>query len=254
MSARLPRLRPSTLPAAEQCPRRFARAVAGTGLTYSPRPHTDRRFALQNAVVDAARRAHAQADADGGPPSDALAAEPMPDELEPEERIVFTEALERYGAIADARGGRVPPDAPRPWLQRASATGRYEVSIVLDVVLATDEGTEVRRLAFAPPRVDDLADDPRARLTALVLGANPVLRYAHLDLRAGQVHEVAVDEATRQAWGAQVQATVLAALDDPDPPARPGIWCGSCEAVRGCPAVPAGDLADLVGPAARPPP
>ena len=251
MAPRLPRLNPGALPAAHECRRKFAHTLTGTHRVRGDHRNTDRRFRLQNAVVSAVRRAHAEAAASGTPPSDALVAETPPRDLEPEERTAFTEALEHYGHIADARGGDVPRHPPPQFARMESRTGRYELSITVDVALAIGDALEVRRLAFAPPRVADLADladDPRARLTALVLGANPGLRYAHLDLAAGAVHEIEIDEPMRRAWGAELQTTVLAALDDPDPPATPGLWCSSCEVVAGCPEVPSGELAGLAAP------
>lgn len=245
MPARLPRLNPSALPAANECPRRFAYTLTGRSRVRGNYDNARRRFALLDALVTAVRRAHAHASAEGAPPSDALAFEAAPHALEPEERTAFTEALDRYGVIADARGGTVPTRPPEEFVKARSSTGRFEISIKIDLALTVDGTLEVRRLAFAPPRVDSLAEDPRARLTALALPADPPVRYVHVDLAAGAAHALDVTPDARQQWGAELQQLVVEALDEEDPEARPGMWCSSCEVVAGCPAIPEGHLAEV---------
>lgn len=245
MAARLPRLSPAALPAAHECRRRFALTLTSSQRQRSDADNTRRRFALLDAVVTAARRAHAQASAEVSPPSDALAVERPPHRLEPEERTAFSEALQRYAGVADTRGGTVPARPPDEFVQARSSTERFEISIKIDLALDTGDALEVRRLAFAPPRVDDLAEDPRARLTALALRPDPPVRYVHVDLSTGDTDEIEVDASTRNQWGAELQRVVIEALDEGDPPATPGMWCSSCEVVAGCPSIPEALLDEL---------
>ncbi|QBI20194.1 hypothetical protein ER308_11875 [Egibacter rhizosphaerae] len=245
------RVRPSDLPQLDRCRRRFVRTVTGSGLTHGPSTHSRRRFALANAVVDAARRAHAQAESEGVAPSEILDDTAPPRDLEAEERAVFDDAMAGYGDVADARGGRPVDPAPDAFPARTSRSGRFKLSVTIDVALVVDGITEVRRLAFGPSPHGRLADDPRARLTALVCGGTEPLRYVHVDVLRASASVVDTDAEERRRWGDELGPRIISALDEPEPAATPGPWCSSCPAVRGCPAIGASDLASPLSSAER---
>lgn len=243
----LPTVRPGDLRRLAACPARFRLALVG-GRARLPLSAANRRrrFLLAEGVVDAVRAGHRAAAERGRAVADALDPRPPP-ALTAEEAAVHERAVETYALLAAGRRGAWR-STPVGFVRLASRSGRFRLSVRVDVSLdLPDGGMEVRRLRLGPVP-GALGDDPEVAATAVVLRHRPYLRFARVDLLGGVVEHVDVSHDRLASLGGALRDRVTAVLEDPDASAVAGRACATCPWLRGCPAVPQAPADDVVGP------
>ncbi len=234
----LPKVTPYLLRrAGDLCPRRLAREVDGSERSADP----VNRSRMRDALLRAARDAHAELRAPTGEWFEGLGAD-----LEPEEQAVLRQAAQWYVRIFGDRAARlddVDIGEPTALPRRAVRLGGW-----LDLVVTDGDGRrEVRLLELWDGRVpaaDPLELEP-AKVAVLrlarELGAQP-LRVVWADLVRGLVRERAVDAgddlAALGAWLDERLEIVTRRCATPD--AIAGSDCGTCGHVAGCDAHPSG--------------
>ena len=207
----------------------------------------DEPFRLKNAVVATLVNAHAHADGASIPLHEAIRFDP-PDELIAEERDRFQDAVDNYLDLMEERQGELDVRRSRDILERPTKTGRWALTGRPDLVLRRPDGScEVRRVLMRRGDTNAKPLDERsvAPGLALLLG-EASLRIVDLYLvHPARYEELVITEREFTTFARDVNRAVHKALDDPDPAARPGWYCGECESLPGCPGVPQVRPSDL---------
>jgi hypothetical protein len=233
----------------DACPRRFDRWVSSEPGQRQRFPEA--HFRLSGAVTAACMDAHGRVDeaarrGDALDLAEALDRTPPP-ELGPEEAMLYPQLVDAYAEAVGDRPGRLR--LGDGFSKRASGTGRFALAAKADLVFDGQDGIEVRRLLIGTPPTRDV-DEPDVwpLLAALVLDARPQLTClaVHL-LPAGLPTEVVITPDEARAFAATMVPRILAALDHVgEGEARPGPYCGTCEFLYGCPAIPQAGLGDVL--------
>ena len=224
---------PSLLRDAPQlCPRRVALDFADEGGARDPVS----RSRLRGAFLEVARAAHG----DGGPMR--VSAFTVPNDLEPEEQRVFTQAVGWYRQIFGDREVAVHlHDCDSPTERRGIRVGGW-----VDLTVVAPDGTkELRQLDLWQGRVppDDPLELPSVWLAVLRLRpwvGDGDLLVTWADLVRGLTRSRVVHLGSEVDGLRERFETSLAALReraDPDDP-QPGTGCAQCRHVGKCPAHP----------------
>jgi hypothetical protein len=209
------------------CRRRLAREHAGLHGNWNP----PARFAVANRLVEDARVAHAELRAPRATDF------PTPNDLIPEQQLLYRAAAGGYVTLFAARAARaVVVDA---W---ETELPDLEVRLVgsLGLALETDDGSpELRSLRLGVAGNRPLIDDAERRVIVVRSAAwvgTRALRLVVVDLLAGEVVEEEVDVAAALpealAWIEARVAVIAARAADPVPKA--GADCRGCPFVPGC--------------------
>jgi hypothetical protein len=209
------------------CRRKLAREHAGLRGRWNPSP----RFAVSNRLVEDARLAHAELRA--ARPTDF----PPPNDLLPEQQLVYLAAAGGYVAFFDARPARaVSVDA---WETELPGLGVRLVGS-LGLALETADGApELRMLKLGVAGSRPLIDDAERRVivvrSAAWVGARP-LRLVMADLLAGEIVEEVLDVAAALPEALDWVETRVTVVKERalDPVPKAGADCHGCAYVPGC--------------------
>jgi RecB family exonuclease len=233
----LPKVTPSLLRTADSgCARRLGREFEDPDGSSSP----VNRARVREAFLDAARTAHAELRA---PTPEHFR---VPSHLVGEEQAVFAQAARWYLQVFGSRPALVHlHDCDRPTLSRSR---RLRIGGWVDLTVVDERGRkELRQLELwgGRQRGPDPLDHGAVKVAVLRLarwaGPDPLL-VTWADLVGGASCERVVDVAAElpalRTWFDARVDLIRERVDDPD--VAPGLACGSCKFVAGCPAHPNG--------------
>lgn len=219
---------------------------------------SDGAFRLNNAVYDAVRAAHTVALQRGVAFDEAVVATAPPG-LAVEERYVFGLLLDQYIEALGAGRFRLDPRSGTT-LRRPSASGQFELTGRLDVIVRNDTtnnntagttannttnntaGPElaVHRIQMPAP----VRDTRWADAGAAVLLAAARLRIVRI--WRGGVDERIVDEADIRQFRDELHDAIDSAQDSPED-TNDGWWCTSCRVALRCPALASDPFEHVLG-------